>query len=217
MQFNRYIRPLLTISHLKHQMKHLLLLFFFLFSCVSFAQKVKIETSMGSITVELYADKAPITVANFLRYVDEKRYDGGEFYRVVRLDNQQTSPVKIEVIQGGVHDDSSKILLPIKQETTNITGIKHVDGAISLARGAPSSGASEFFICVNDQPDLDYGGKRNPDGQGFAAFGKVLKGMKVVRKIQQGATGMPAATNAFSNPTQYLKMPVRIKSVKRVK
>jgi peptidyl-prolyl cis-trans isomerase A (cyclophilin A) len=199
-------------------MKYLFLVLFFIYatSLELIAQRVQIVTDMGKITVELYADKAPITVANFMRYVDEKRYDGGEFYRVVRLDNQQTSPVKIEVIQGGVHNDSSKILPPIKQETTNITGIKHVDGAISLARSAPNSGASEFFICVNDQPELDYGGKRNPDGQGFAAFGKVIKGMKVVRKIQQGATGMPAATNAFSNPTQYLKRPVRIKTVRRI-
>jgi peptidyl-prolyl cis-trans isomerase A (cyclophilin A) len=196
-------------------MKHSLLLLFFVCFGAS-AQKVKIKTSMGSITVELYADKAPITVANFMRYVDEKRYDGGEFYRVVRLDNQQTSPVKIEVIQGGVHNDSSKVLPSIKQETTNVTGIKHVDGAISMARGKPDSGSSEFFICVNDQPELDYGGKRNPDGQGFAAFGKVIKGMDVVRKIQQGETGMPAETNAFSNPTQYLKKTVRIKSVRRI-
>lgn len=172
---------------------------------------------MGDITVELYADKAPITVANFLRYVDEKRYDGASFYRVVRMDNQQTSTVKIEVIQGGLRTDSLKMLPPIKQETTNKTGLKHVDGAISMARGTPDSGSSEFFICINDQPDLDYGGKRNPDGQGFAAFGKVTKGMKVVRKIQQGETGAPAATNAFANPLQYLKQPIQINSVRRVK
>ncbi|MCU0339325.1 MAG: peptidylprolyl isomerase [Spirosomaceae bacterium] len=195
------------------------LLFIFLLLGVSFsaiAQKIRIKTSAGNITVELYADKAPITVANFLRYVDEKRYDGGKFYRVVRLDNQQTSPVKIEVIQGGLQNDSLKMLPPIKQETTNKTGLKHVDGAISVARGAPDSGSSEFFICINDQPELDYGGKRNPDGQGFAAFGKVIEGMDVVRKIQQGETGMPAATNAFANPLQYLKKPIRIKSIRRI-
>ena len=198
-------------------MKHILLYLLLVFVIQStFAQKVKFNTSAGSITVELYADKAPITVANFMRYVDENRYDNGEFYRVVRLDNQQTSPVKIEVIQGGVHNDSLKMLPPIAQETTNKTGLKHLDGTVSLARVAPNSGASEFFICINDQPDLDFGGKRNPDGQGFAAFGKVIKGMKVVRKIQIGETGMPAATNAFSNPTQYLKKIVVIKSVKRL-
>ncbi|MFN4144233.1 MAG: peptidylprolyl isomerase [Runella sp.] len=198
-------------------MKYSLLFILVFISFFSTAQTVQIKTSMGSIIVELYADKAPITVANFMRYVDEKRYEGGAFYRVVRLDNQQTSSVKIEVIQGGLHKDTSKVLPPIKQETTNITGIKHVDGAISMARGKPDSGASEFFICINDQPELDYGGKRNPDGQGFAAFGKVVKGMDVVRKIQQGETGMPAETNAYANPTQYLKKPVRIQSVRRIK
>lgn len=183
----------------------------------TFAQKVQIETSKGNITVELYADKAPITVANFLRYVDEKRYDGGKFYRVVRMDNQTASPIKIEVIQGGLQNDSTKILPPIPQETTNKTGILHADGAISMARGKPESGASEFFICINAQPELDFGGKRNPDGQGFAAFGKVVKGMDVVRKIQQGETGQPGPTNAFSSPLQLLKEPVIIKTVSRIK
>lgn len=184
---------------------------------VSFAQKVKISTTKGNIIVELYAEKAPLTVANFLRYVDEKRYDGAKFYRVVRMDNQSTSPVKIEVIQGGLQNDSTKMLPPIPQETTNKTGILHVDGAISMARGKPESGASEFFICINAQPELDFGGKRNPDGQGFAAFGKVIKGMEVVKKIQQGITGQDGPTNAYSNPMQLLKEPVIIKSARRLK
>ena len=189
-----------------------------LFICsISLAQRVQIKTTVGKITVELYADKAPITVANFLKYVDEKRYDSCSFYRVVRMDNQQTSTVKIEVIQGGVRADSAKMFPPIPQETTNKTGVLHLDGAISLARGAPESGGSEFFICINPQPELDFGGKRNPDGQGFAAFGKVVKGMKVVRKIQQGETGSPGPTNAYSNPKQLLLKPVVIKSVRRVK
>ena len=200
-------------------MKNTLLIFFFFLGLTSliFAQKVQIETGVGVIVVELYADKAPVTVANFLRYVDEKRYDNGKFYRVVRMDNQSTSPVKIEVIQGGLQSDSTKMLPPIPQETTNKTGILHVDGAISMARGKPESGASEFFICINDQPELDFGGKRNPDGQGFAAFGKVVKGMEVVRKIQQGQTGQPGPTNAFSNPMQLLIKPVMITKVSRVK
>ena len=198
-------------------MRFLLLCFLLVTGLDCFAQRVQIKTSVGNITVELYADKAPVTVANFLRYVDDKRYDNGSFYRVVRMDNQATSPVKIEVIQGGVHDDSSKIMPPIAQETTNKTGILHLDGTISLARGKPESGASEFFICINPQPELDFGGKRNPDGQGFAAFGKVTKGMEVVRKIQQGETGTPGATNAYSNPKQLLLKPVVIKSVRRIK
>lgn len=188
-----------------------------LYTLPALSQKVRIKTTEGNITIELYADKAPITVANFLKYVDEKRYTNGKFYRVVRLDNQANSPVKIEVIQGGVQNDSSKMLPPIQQETTQSTGLRHVDGTISMARTAPNSGGSEFFICINDQPELDFGGKRNPDGQGFAAFGKVIKGMKVVRKIQQGETGASGPTNAYANPTQYLKNPVRIKKIVRVK
>lgn len=181
------------------------------------AQRVRLDTGAGSIVLELYADKAPGTVANFLRYVDQKRYDGGRFYRVVRPDNQVNSPVKIEVIQGGLQNDTTKALPPIPQETTQQTGLKHLDGTLSLARGQPNSGGSEFFICINDQPELDFGGKRNPDGQGFAAFGRVVSGMDVVRRIQQGETGSPGPTNAYANPLQLLKAPVTIRKAERVK
>ncbi|MBC7569921.1 MAG: peptidylprolyl isomerase [Spirosoma sp.] len=180
------------------------------------AQKVRVDTESGPIVLELYADKAPATVANFLRYIDAKRYDNTTFYRVVRLDNQANNPVKIEVIQGGLGADSTRMFPPITQETTQKTGLKHLDGTLSLARGAPSSGASEFFICINAQPELDFGGKRNPDGQGFAAFGRVVQGMDVVHRIQQGETGQPGPTNAYSNPMQLLKAPVRIRSIRRL-
>jgi peptidyl-prolyl cis-trans isomerase A (cyclophilin A) len=180
------------------------------------AQQIRIDTESGPIVLELYADKAPATVVNFLRYIDAKRYDNTTFYRVVRLDNQANNPVKIEVIQGGLRADSTRMFPPITQETTQKTGLKHLDGTLSLARGAPSSGASEFFICINAQPELDFGGKRNPDGQGFAAFGRVVQGMDVVRRIQQGQTGQAGPTNAYSNPMQLLKVPVRIRSVRRL-
>ncbi len=180
------------------------------------AQQVRIDTPEGNIVLELYADKAPNTVANFLRYVDDKRYDGATFYRVVRLDNQANNPVKIEVIQGGLGSDSTRMFKPIAQETTQKTGLKHLDGTLSLARGAPNSGAAEFFICINPQPELDFGGKRNPDGQGFAAFGRVVSGMDVVRKIQAGNTGKPGPTNAYSNPSQLLTKPVVIRSIRRL-
>ena len=192
------------------------LLTLFLFFSIATAQRVQIDTESGKIVLELYGDKAPGTVANFMRYVDDKRYDGATFYRVVRLNNQATSPVKIEVIQGGLGTDSTRMFPPIAQETTQTTGLKHLDGTLSMARGLPASGASEFFICINAQPELDFGGKRNPDGQGFAAFGRVVEGMDVVRKIQQGETGQPGPTNAYSNPLQLLKKPVRISTVKRV-
>jgi peptidyl-prolyl cis-trans isomerase A (cyclophilin A) len=195
------------------------LLFIFIFSLFlsgANAQRVRIETEAGPLVVELYADKAPGTVANFLRYVDDKRYDGATFYRVVRMNNQATSPIKIEVIQGGVGADSTRMFPPIAQETTQKTGLKHLDGTVSVARGLPNSGASEFFICINAQPELDFGGKRNPDGQGFAAFGRVVEGMAVVRQIQQGETGQPGPTNAYSNPLQLLKKPVRILRMERI-
>jgi len=184
---------------------------------VADAQRIRLDTEVGSIVLELYADKAPGTVANFLRYVDEKRYDGGRFYRVVRQDNQANNPVKIEVIQGGLQNDTTKAFPPIPQETTQKTGLKHLDGTLSLARGQPNSGASEFFICINDQPELDFGGKRNPDGQGFAAFGRVVSGMDVVRRIQQGESGSPGPTNAYANPLQLLKVPVTIRKAERVR
>jgi peptidyl-prolyl cis-trans isomerase A (cyclophilin A) len=149
---------------------------------------VELVTTQGTILIELYPDKAPLTVANFLSYVDRQLYDGASFYRNVRLENQP-NPVKIEVIQGGLdllmNVDS---LPPIPHESTDQTGILHTDGVVSMARYGPGTATSEFFICVGDQPALDFGGERNPDGYGFAAFGKVIDGMGVVRKIHLGAT-----------------------------
>ena len=171
--------------------------------------RVRIDTDVGVILVDINADKAPITAGNFLRYVAEKRYDGGAFYRVVTMKNQPTSPVKIEVIQGGLDSDSTKRLPAIPHETNDKTGIKHLDGTISMARSTPGSASSEFFICINDQPELDFGGKRNPDGQGFAAFGRVVDGMNVVRRIQQAP--------ADSAPPQRLKTLPRIRSISIVK
>lgn len=194
----------------------LVLLLLSLVCTTAVAQRVRLDTDLGSIVLELDPDKAPGTAANFLRYVDQKRYDGSRFYRVVRPDNQAANPVKIEVIQGGLQNDTTKAFPPIPQETTRKTGLKHLDGTLSLARGQPNSGASEFFICINDQPELDFGGKRNPDGQGFAAFGRVVSGMDVVRRIQRGETGSPGPTNAYANPSQLLKTPVTIRKAERV-
>lgn len=148
-------------------------------------QKVKISTQLGDIIVQLEPAKAPVTVANFLKYVEGDYYKGGSFFRTVRMDNQPNSPVKIEVIQGGAHPWKQNFLMDsIPLERTKDTGLKHVDGAISMARGAPDSAQESFFICIGDQPELDFGGKRNPDGQGFAAFGRVTEGMEIVKNIQ---------------------------------
>ncbi len=166
--------------------KHVLLLTFLM---VSYAREtiipISMETELGPIQLELYPDRAPITVSNFLRYVDENRYEDFHFYRVVHMENQPDNDVKIEVIQGGLGFDKHPMELPtIVHETTDKTGIRHLNGTLSMARLEPGTASSEIFICINDQPELDFGGKRNPDGQGFAAFGKVISGMDVVRKIQ---------------------------------
>jgi len=145
---------------------------------------VTILTEKGDIVVELYPNQAPYTVYNFLKYVDEKRYNGATFYRTVTPGNQPDDSIKIDVIQGGLYEDNHPLALPpINHETTKKTGIKHLDGTISMARNEPGTASSEFFICIGDQPELDYGGTRNPDGKGFAAFGRVIKGMEVVRAI----------------------------------
>ena len=149
---------------------------------------VLIQTEKGAIEVELDAVHAPVTTKNFLRYVNAGFYQGGMFHRTVTLQNQPQSTVKIEVIQAGINPEHSKdVLPPIVLERTTKTGLHHADGTISMARGLPDSADSDFFICIGDQPELDFGGKRNPDGQGFAAFGQVVRGMDVVRKIQSSA------------------------------
>jgi peptidyl-prolyl cis-trans isomerase A (cyclophilin A) len=150
--------------------------------------RVEIVTEQGTIEVELDRARAPITVSNFLRYVDAKLYDGGQFHRTVRADNQPDNKVKIAVIQAGVNPkEAKKEFPPIRLERTNKTKLKHLDGTISMARDGPDTATGDFFICVGDQPELDFGGKRNPDKQGFAAFGRVVSGLEVVRKINQAA------------------------------
>ncbi len=163
-----------------------ILLALLLSSCGARYPNILIETEMGEIIVEVYPDKAPVTVNNFLTYVDENRFEGAVFYRIVRRDNQPGDSIRIAVIQGGLYEDNHPAMLPpIDHETTRQTGILHKDGVISMARWHPGTATSEFFICVGDQPDLDYQGMRNPDAQGFAAFGKVIAGMDVVKKIHQ--------------------------------
>lgn len=153
-----------------------------LVACGSHNPHVIIKTEFGEIEVELYADKAPGTVTNFLRYVDNNKFANSYFYRTVTMANQSDNDVKIEVIQGGRFVEEGGYP-PIPQETTKATGILHKDGVISMARNEPGTETSEYFICVGEQPNLDYGGLRNPDLQGFAAFGKVVHGMDVVHLI----------------------------------
>jgi peptidyl-prolyl cis-trans isomerase A (cyclophilin A) len=169
----------------------------------SFAQKlpqVKMETSLGNIVCEIDTVHAPVTAHNFLNHIQNGTFKDAVFYRVVRPDNQPISKIKIEVIQGGLFDDKEiEKYPPISHETTQKTGLKHIDGALSMARNEPGTASTEFFICIGDMPQLDFGGMRNSDGQGFAVFGKVIQGMDVVRKIQMQ-----------KDTSQYLVEPVKI-------
>ena len=186
---------------------------FLLFAGIANAQvRVLMSTSEGDIEIELYTNSAPITAGNFLNLIDNGHLDGGSFYRVVNYENDKGSPL-IEVIQGGLGDRASEFN-SMDHETTEQTGILHTDGVISMARGAVGTASTEFFIILGDQPSLDYGGERNADGQGFAAFGKVAKGMDVVRKIQN----LPADGLSDSEYTdgQILTEPVPIISITRI-
>ena len=169
--------------------------------------RVMVRTELGDILLEVDTKRAPNTAANFLRYVDAGHYDGGTFHRTVKMDNQPDSPVKIEVIQAGVNPDRAKDGFPaIPIERTSVTGLRHTNGVISMARGQPDSATSGWFICINDQASLDFGGARNPDGQGFAAFGRVVQGLDVVRKIQR----------APNTDAQRLTPPIKIVKAARV-
>ena len=198
-----------SIMQLKkaHHLLIIFLGFMIVSSCSRNNPSIAIQTEFGPILIELYADKAPVTANNFVRYIEENRFENANFYRTVRMDNQPKNKIKIEVIQGGLDfSQPEKMLDPIPHETTKQTGILHKDGMISMARWDPGTASSEFFICIGDQPELDFGGGRNPDGQGFAAFGKVIKGMDVVREIQ-----------SKPDKEQMLVTPVNIIEVVRIK
>ena len=160
----------------------------FLVGCVSAgdaaSETVTLSTELGDITIEVYTERAPHSAKSFLDFVDAGLYEGATFYRTVMPENDKGAP-PISVIQGGL-DDESNTMPPVPHETTKDTGILHTDGVISLARAEPGeANAAAFFICIGDQPGLDFGGKRNPDGLGFAAFGKVIGGMDVVHAIHR--------------------------------
>ncbi len=161
-----------------------LLTLLFLFSCKKENPKIEIQTYKGLIIVELDIQNAPLTAGHFLELVKKGVFDGGSFYRSVRGEIDENNPVRIRVVQGGVaRKSNSPKVDPIPHETTETTGIKHKNMVISMARGEPGTASTEFFICISDQPELDFGGKRNPDGQGFAAFGRVVVGEDIVHKV----------------------------------
>jgi peptidyl-prolyl cis-trans isomerase A (cyclophilin A) len=168
---------------------------------------VRIETVLGTIDLAVDTKHAPITAANFLKYVDGGFYDGGRFHRATRPDNYTPLPPDkpaMEIIQGGINPARRSEGFPaIPLERTSVTGLKHVVGTVSMARTpAADSARSDFFICLDDQPSLDFGGRRFDDGQGGGAFARVVKGLDVVRRIQQ----QPVERQALTPPVTITRM-----------
>jgi peptidyl-prolyl cis-trans isomerase A (cyclophilin A) len=168
--------------------------------------RVRIETGMGAIIVELDGRHAPITTANFLAYVDQRRFDGTVFYRAARTRGAEGRGF----VQGGIRHSYRRMLAPIAHEPTSRTGLHHADGTISMAHTDTSGAMGDFFITVGAMPSMDAHG-REP---GFAAFGRVVEGMDVVRRILAAPTVANAGSGAMRG--QMLAAPVRISSVRRV-
>jgi peptidyl-prolyl cis-trans isomerase A (cyclophilin A) len=172
---------------------------------------VRLETTLGTIDLAVDVAHAPITAKNFLRYVDAGWYNGAGFYRVTRPDNYAALPPNrpmMNIIQGGRQGNEQPRFDPIPLERTSVTGLTHVAGTLSMARGTPDSATTEFFILLDDQPSLDFGGHRFDDAQGAAAFGRVVAGLDVVRTIQQQGP-------LRDDNKQYLVTPVPIRSANR--
>ena len=180
---------------------------------------VRIETPLGSIDIAVDAKRAPVTAANFLKYVDAGLYDGGRFHRATRPDNytpQLPDRPPFQIVQADIAQARrGEKFPPIPLERTTATGVLHKTGTLSMPRGADvDSATSGFVICLEDTPSLDFGSKRYPDGQGFAAFGRVVNGLDVVRRIQEQPTNKDADT---SMGRQTLMPPVPITKMSRVK
>jgi peptidyl-prolyl cis-trans isomerase A (cyclophilin A) len=174
--------------------------------------RLTMQTSLGTIELELYPEQAPLSVENFVRLADGGHLDGATFYRTVSPQNDNGSPV-ISVIQGGIGDAESPFA-PIAHETTVQTGLPHLDGSISMARSEVGTATTEFFICIGAQPALDFAGTRNADGEGFAVFGQVVSGMDVVHAIHQSPADAPTEFEYFEN--QLINEPVEIISLQRL-
>jgi peptidyl-prolyl cis-trans isomerase A (cyclophilin A) len=173
---------------------------------------VDLLTPFGGIACFLDLRRAPISAGAFLACVQSGAYNGGSFTRVVRPDNDHGSPV-ISVIEGGARPGKYPA---VPHETTKMTGLRHLNATISLSRDAPGTATGgEFFICIGDQPGLDFGGMRNKDGQGFAAFGRVTRGMEIVRRIWSMPAG-GASPDAYTKG-QMLTSPVAILSASTAK
>jgi peptidyl-prolyl cis-trans isomerase A (cyclophilin A) len=171
--------------------------------------RVRLETEMGAIVVALDARRAPVTTANFLAYVDQGKLDGISFYRASRTRGAAGQGF----IQGGIRRDVTRTLLPIAHEPTSRTGLHHVDGTISMARTTPGSATGDFFITAGPQLSMDAGTGRPADNLGYAAFGRVVEGRDVVRRILAVPTLPNAGAGAMRG--QMIERPVRILSARR--
>ena len=169
--------------------------------------RVDLETSEGKVVLELEKERAPITTANFLRYVDQKRLNGVTFYRATKVQPGYG------FIQGGVRNDPKRVLPPIKHEPTSQTGLTHSNGTISMARVGPGTANGDFFITVGDMPSMDADPKQPGDNAGFAAFGHVVEGMDIVRHILDEPTSPTEGTGVMKG--QFLLAPVKIISAHR--
>jgi peptidyl-prolyl cis-trans isomerase A (cyclophilin A) len=170
---------------------------------------IVMTTSEGPITLALEKERAPLTTANFLRYVDQKRLDGVTFYRAMKLG------AEAGLIQGGPQGDPKRILKPVPHEPTTTTGLSHVDGTISLARFAPGTATADFFITVGPVLSLDANPAAAGDVAGFAAFGHVVEGIDVVKRILAAPTSPTAGVGVMKG--QMIAAPVKILTVRRVK
>lgn len=170
--------------------------------------RVVLTTSEGPILLELEKERAPATTANFLRYVDGKRLDGTAFYRAMKL-----SP-ELGLIQGGLRNDPKKLFPPVVHEPTTSTGLSNTDGVISMARDTPGSATADFFISIGDLSSLDARPDQPGDNLGFAAFGHVVEGMDVVRRIAAAPTSPTDGEGAMKG--QMLAPTIRILTARRV-
>jgi peptidyl-prolyl cis-trans isomerase A (cyclophilin A) len=183
---------------------------------------VVLETELGNIVIQVDTAHAPVTAANFLSYVGGSFYNGGEFHSAVRPDNEIRQDAPIEIIQARIDQARlSEAFPPIAIETTDVTGLKHLDGTVSMARdvtpsrAGPNTATNQFFVCIGDQPSLDREGNRSPDHMGFAAFGRVIDGMDVVRRIQASPTPKDTPGSTFVAKGQLLVPTIRIKRAYR--
>jgi peptidyl-prolyl cis-trans isomerase A (cyclophilin A) len=168
---------------------------------------VLLQTSFGNITIKLYLKEAPITVTNFLNYVDHHLFDGSSIFRIVTDDNAgqvEDANATINVVQAGLPPEHPNLLAAIVHETTKDTGWSHQDGTVSMARFESGTADGSFFFCINDQPELDHGGKRYDDGLGFAVFGQIIQGRDVLELIYQKAENQ-----------EYLENEITISSITR--